>query len=35
VRAVAERVSAAGGTLALESPPGGGMVVRAELPLSR
>jgi signal transduction histidine kinase len=33
LRAVGERVRAAGGTLAVESPPGGGTVVRAALPL--
>jgi signal transduction histidine kinase len=35
LRAVAERVAAVGGTFAVDSPPGGGTVVRAELPLDR
>ena len=33
LRAVGERVAAAGGTLTLDARPGGGNVVRAELPL--
>ena len=33
LRAVGDRVAAAGGTLAFDAPPGGGNVVRAEIPI--
>jgi len=34
LRALADRAAAAGGRLAVESPPGGGALVRTELPIA-
>ena len=34
LRGLSDRLEAIGGTMAIESPPGGGTVVRASIPLS-